>query len=216
MLEAEADLTVVGQTGDARTALTEIGAARPDIAIVDLKLPGMSGLAALGQLHAAQPALGLIVFTMHDNPAYVGASTNAGATGYLLKSATREDLPRAVPAVASGSGFCRRKCPAAACARARRPQRGRSTHLDPARSPDPEALGEGRATGYRRRARHHRGHGQDPSQASLRQARRGRPRARRGDSLAPTTDRLTRRNGRRAVAGAHLTRKRHADHRIAR
>lgn len=105
MLEAEADLTVVGQTGDARTALTEIGAARPDIAIVDLKLPGMSGLAALGQLHAAQPALGLIVFTMHDNPAYVWESMNAGAKGYLLKSATREELLRAVRAVAGGSGF---------------------------------------------------------------------------------------------------------------
>lgn len=105
MLDAEGDLTVVGQTGAARTALAEIGAVRPDIAIVDLKMPGMSGLAAIGQLRAAHPEIGLIVFTMHYNPAYVWESMNAGAKGYLLKSATRDELLRAVRAVAGGSGF---------------------------------------------------------------------------------------------------------------
>jgi len=105
MLDAEADIEVVGQAGDGVTALAEVARIQPAIVIVDLKMPGMSGLAAIARLREVQPGLGIVVFTMYDNPAYVWESMNAGARGYLLKNATREELLRAVRAVAGGGGF---------------------------------------------------------------------------------------------------------------
>ncbi len=99
MLSAEADVSVVGQSGDARSALDVIARERPDIAIVDLRLPGMNGLAAIKEIRARAPDVGIIVFTMYDNPAYVHESINLGAAGYVLKSASKSDLLRAVRAV---------------------------------------------------------------------------------------------------------------------
>ena len=99
MLSAEADVSVVGQSGDAHSALDAIARERPDIAIVDLRLPGMNGLAAIKEIRARAPDIGIIVFTMYDNPAYIHESINLGAAGYVLKSASKSDLLRAVRAV---------------------------------------------------------------------------------------------------------------------
>ena len=99
MLGAEPDVSVVGQSGDVRSALDVIVREQPDIAIVDLRLPGMNGLAAIKEIRARAPAVGIIVFTMYDNPAYVHESINLGAGGYVLKSASKSDLLRAVRAV---------------------------------------------------------------------------------------------------------------------
>jgi len=105
MLEAEGDIAVAGQAGDARTGIDAIAAGKPDIVILDLKMPGMSGLAAIGEILRAAPKTGIIVFTMYDNPAYVWETTNAGASGYVLKSASKDDLLRAVRAVHAGAGY---------------------------------------------------------------------------------------------------------------
>ncbi|MEQ8377660.1 response regulator transcription factor [Parvibaculum sp.] len=105
MLEAEEDIVVVGQSGDARTGIGEIERLRPNVAVLDLKMPGMGGLAAIGELVKSAPRTGIIIFTMYDNPAYVWETTNAGASGYVLKSASKEDLLRAVRAVHAGAGY---------------------------------------------------------------------------------------------------------------
>ena len=105
MLEAEEDIVVVGQSGDARTGIGEIERLRPDVAVLDLKMPGMGGLAAIGEILKSAPRTGIIIFTMYDNPAYVWETTNAGASGYVLKSASKEDLLRAVRAVHAGAGY---------------------------------------------------------------------------------------------------------------
>ena len=105
MLEAEGDLVIVGQSGEGRTAINEITELKPDLAIVDLKMPGMGGLAVIGEISRAVPKMGLIVFTMYDNPAYVWEATNAGASGYVLKSAGKDDLLRAIRAVRSGAAY---------------------------------------------------------------------------------------------------------------
>lgn len=105
MLEAEDDIVVVGQSGDARTGIGEIERLRPDVAVLDLKMPGMGGLAAIGEILKSAPRTGIIIFTMYDNPAYVWETTNAGASGYVLKSASKEDLLRAVRAVHAGAGY---------------------------------------------------------------------------------------------------------------
>jgi DNA-binding NarL/FixJ family response regulator len=99
MLSAESDVSVIGQSGDVASALDAIARETPDIAIVDLRLPGMNGLAAIKEIRARAPNIGIIVFTMYDNPAYVHESINLGAGGYVLKSASKTDLLRAVRAV---------------------------------------------------------------------------------------------------------------------
>lgn len=105
MLEAEENIKVIGQSGEGRTALDEIAELKPDMVIVDLKMPGMSGLAVIGEMMQLNPKIGIIVFTMYDNPAYVWEATNAGASGYVLKSAGKDDLLRAIRAVQSGAAY---------------------------------------------------------------------------------------------------------------
>lgn len=102
---ANQDIEIVGQSDEARTGIQEVLALRPDVVIIDLKLPGMSGLSAIAELGRELPGVRIIVFTMYDNPAYVRETINAGASGYLLKSASKDELIRAVRAVAAGAGY---------------------------------------------------------------------------------------------------------------
>ncbi len=105
MLEAEPDIVVVGEAGEGRAGVRGIAATLPAVAIVDLKMPGLPGLAAIPEILAAAPRTGIIVFTMYDNASYVHEAMHAGASGYVLKSASKEELVRAVRAVHAGAGF---------------------------------------------------------------------------------------------------------------
>jgi len=105
MLEAEPDLVVVGEAGEGRAGVRGIAATLPAVAIVDLKMPGLPGIAAIPEILAAAPRTGIIVFTMYDNASYVHEAMHAGASGYVLKSASKEELVRAVRAVHAGAGF---------------------------------------------------------------------------------------------------------------
>ncbi|MFI5316982.1 MAG: response regulator [Myxococcota bacterium] len=105
MLEAEAELEVVGEAGDGESGVREIARLQPDVAIVDLKLPGSPGLLAIRKIQAAAPKTAVIAFTMYNNPAYVYEAMHGGASAYVLKSASKEELLQAVRAVHAGSGF---------------------------------------------------------------------------------------------------------------
>lgn len=107
MLEGQADLHVVGQAGDARDGIAQMEALDryPDVVIIDLKMPGQSGTGAIADISQTHPATRILVFTMYDNPGYVWSTMNAGAAGYLLKNASREDLLRAVRSIAIGGGY---------------------------------------------------------------------------------------------------------------
>ncbi len=105
MLEAEPELSVIGEAGDAETGVKEIARLQPDVAIVDLKLPGSPGLVAIPKVLAASPKTAVIAFTMYANPAYVYEAMHGGASAYVLKSASKEELLQAVRAVHAGSGF---------------------------------------------------------------------------------------------------------------
>lgn len=107
MLDQEPDITVVGQSGDAQSGIRAMEALNPypDIIVIDLKMPGQSGMSAIGEIMAAHPETRIIVFTMYDNPGYVWSTMNAGARGYLLKSASGTDLLRAVRSVAKGGAY---------------------------------------------------------------------------------------------------------------
>ena len=105
MLEAESDIEIVGEAGDGTEGIVGIVRAKPDLAIVDLKMPGMSGLSAIPEILKGSPKTAIIVFTMYNNPVYVYEAMHAGASGYVLKSASKEELLRAIRAVKQGAGF---------------------------------------------------------------------------------------------------------------
>lgn len=105
MLETEADVAVVGEGGDAREAIQLVERTKPDVVLIDLKMPGTTGLGAIPEIRARSPKTAVIVFTMYENPSYVYEATHAGAAGYVLKSASKEELLRAIRAVHQGAGF---------------------------------------------------------------------------------------------------------------
>lgn len=105
MLETTDQIEVAGQNHDAAEAIAEIRSLRPKVVLLDLKMAGMSGLTAIPQILQHSPGSRIIVFTMYDNPAYVWETINAGASGYLLKNASKEELVRAIVAVSSGAGY---------------------------------------------------------------------------------------------------------------
>jgi DNA-binding NarL/FixJ family response regulator len=105
MLESEAGIAVVGEASDGKEGLHGIATAKPDVAIVDLKMPGTSGLQVIPQITALSPGTRVVVFTMYNNPSYVYEAIDAGAAGYVLKSVTREELLRAIRAVHGGNTF---------------------------------------------------------------------------------------------------------------
>jgi DNA-binding NarL/FixJ family response regulator len=92
VLEEAPDLEVVAETGSGEEALTLCGQTRPDLVLLDLMLPGMSGLDAIRALHAAYPDVQLVVLTGHDDGALVREALQAGAIGYLLKGMSLQEL----------------------------------------------------------------------------------------------------------------------------
>lgn len=105
MLEAEQDIVVCGEADEADSALRDISRLKPDVALLDLKMPGKSGLSLTGAVVAASPRTASIIFTMYSNPSYVDAAIRAGACGYVLKSASKAELLRAIHAVHQGGRF---------------------------------------------------------------------------------------------------------------
>jgi DNA-binding NarL/FixJ family response regulator len=87
MLAGENDMEVVGQSGDGRRALDELGRLRPDVVILDLKMPETDGLSLLPQILEASPKSRVVMFTMYENPIYVHTAMQAGATGSCARSA---------------------------------------------------------------------------------------------------------------------------------
>ncbi len=103
LLEAEADLEVVGQAGTAEEGLGLLARLRPDLALVDVNLPGTSGLELARQAAASHPKVRILVVTAYDDYAYVAEALEIGVGGYLLKTASGKELVDAVRAVADGA-----------------------------------------------------------------------------------------------------------------
>jgi DNA-binding NarL/FixJ family response regulator len=101
-LEDEPEFEVVGATGSAEEGLTLVGRLQPNLVLLDLELPGLSGVEAIPRLLQASPASQILVFTAYDTDERVLAAIRAGARGYLLKGATVAEIGSAVRAVADG------------------------------------------------------------------------------------------------------------------
>lgn len=101
-LEDEADFRVVGAVGSADEALAEIRRVEAEVVLLDLELPGMSGVEAIPKLLAARPDVAVLVFTAYDSDERVMGALQSGARGYLLKGATSAEITGAIRTVAAG------------------------------------------------------------------------------------------------------------------
>jgi DNA-binding NarL/FixJ family response regulator len=102
MFAADPDFEVVGEAGDGAEAIRLAEALRPDVILMDLQMPGVDGVAAIAQLAERGVRARVLVLTTYDTDGYVVPAIEAGATGYLLKDAPRDELLRAVRAAADG------------------------------------------------------------------------------------------------------------------
>jgi len=102
MLEPHDDLTVVGQAADGATAVRLAARLRPDVVLMDLRMPGIDGATATAQITAARPAPRVLVLTTYDSDADILRAMAAGAIGYLLKDTPRTELFSAIHAAAQG------------------------------------------------------------------------------------------------------------------
>lgn len=102
VLASVPDVVVVGQAADGRAAVDMVVDAEPDVVLMDLQLPGQSGLEATREILAARPDTSILVLTMFEDDATVHAAIAAGAMGYLLKGADGEDILAAVRSAAAG------------------------------------------------------------------------------------------------------------------
>ena len=102
MLASEADLEVVGEAEDGREALTAATELRPDVILMDLRMPGLGGAAAIRELGERGMTARVLVLTTYDSDSDVVPALEAGATGYLLKDAPRAELVGAIRAAARG------------------------------------------------------------------------------------------------------------------
>jgi two-component system response regulator NreC len=102
LLESEPDLQVVGEAGTGEEVLQLVGQLHPDILILDVMMPGMKGIEVVRRVHHRWPKTELIVLSMYDTEAYVVEALQAGASAYVLKRATSDELLFAIKRVLAG------------------------------------------------------------------------------------------------------------------
>jgi DNA-binding NarL/FixJ family response regulator len=102
MLEAEADLTVVGEASSGGEAVTMAAALGPDVVLMDLRMPGLDGVGATERIVAAHPDTKVVVLTTYESDADILRAVEAGAAGYLLKDSSRAELAGAIRAATRG------------------------------------------------------------------------------------------------------------------
>jgi DNA-binding NarL/FixJ family response regulator len=107
LLESTTELRVIGEagSGDEAVALATEPSAAPDVVVMDLKMPGLSGIEATRQIRATTPRVHVLIVTMFEDDASILAAMRAGARGYVLKDAAQEDILRAIHSVARGEAI---------------------------------------------------------------------------------------------------------------
>lgn len=104
-LENAPNIQVVGEAGNGDEAIAKAGEFLPDVILMDLKMPGMNGIESTRRIHETHPAIGVLVLTMFDDDDSVFAAMRAGARGYLLKDADKDEVVRAIVAVERGEAI---------------------------------------------------------------------------------------------------------------
>lgn len=102
LLEAESDLSVIGDAGDGLSAIRLVNRVKPDVLLLDLMMPGLNGQEVTRQVRKSSPKTHVIVLSMHSSEPYVMEVLRNGAAGYVLKDASYTDLIRAIREVMAG------------------------------------------------------------------------------------------------------------------
>lgn len=103
LLEPEYD--VVGTATDGIAAIDTTDHLRPDLLVIDVSMPRLNGLDAIRRVRAANPAIRIVVLTIHTGPSYVAAALEAGANGYVVKQSVAEDLMEALATALAGGTY---------------------------------------------------------------------------------------------------------------
>jgi len=105
IVEESGDMEVVAEAADGRETLRLVQEIRPDVAVIDISMPGLDGLEVVSQLHGHYPDLPILILTMHEEGQYVVRAIQAGAMGYLTKQSAPEQLVKAIRKVHAGSRY---------------------------------------------------------------------------------------------------------------
>ena len=105
LLESVEDIEVVGEAGTAHDAISEARSSKPDVILMDVVMPGASGIEATPQLLREEPDAKVLILSMEDDPSYVRQAFAAGAAGYVLKEAADAELIAALREVARGGRY---------------------------------------------------------------------------------------------------------------
>ena len=105
MLDAESDIETVGEAANADRAVFEAIEHKPDVVLMDVMMPGKSGIEGMPALMQAVPETKVLILSMQDDPRYVQEAFDAGASGYVLKEAADTEVVAAVRAVAAGERY---------------------------------------------------------------------------------------------------------------
>lgn len=105
LLENEVNINVVGEATDGLEALTLIDELKPDLLILDIRMPNMTGIEVVEQLRSKSNFVKIVMLSMHESEEYVLKSIQAGADGYLLKGSSKEEFLKAVHTVSNGGKY---------------------------------------------------------------------------------------------------------------
>lgn len=105
MLEYDTELSVTGEAGSGTEALEVAKAVKPDLLILDIRMPGMSGLEAAAKLKSYSPNTKAVILSMHDTEDYVLQALDAGAYGYLLKDTDKNEFVKALKQIHGGTKY---------------------------------------------------------------------------------------------------------------
>ena len=105
LLDRQDDMEVVGEAGNAKDAVFRTRALKPDVILLDVVMPGESGIDVLPKLLQESPESKVLVLSMQDDPSYVREAFAAGASGYVLKEAADEEVVSAVRDIATGGSY---------------------------------------------------------------------------------------------------------------
>lgn len=105
LLENESNIIVVGEATDGQEALTVVSTEKPDLLIVDIRMPHYTGIEVVEKIRQEKNPVKIVVLSMHESEEYVLQSIKAGADGYLLKGASKEEFLKALHTVANGGKY---------------------------------------------------------------------------------------------------------------
>jgi two-component system invasion response regulator UvrY len=105
VVEEAGDIEVIAEAADGREAIERVRATLPDVAVIDISMPGLDGLEVLNQLRSQYPKLPILILTMHEEEQYVVRAIGAGAMGYVTKRSAPEQLVKAIRKVHAGGRY---------------------------------------------------------------------------------------------------------------